>query len=230
MNRRLLLILGLPMLLAGCGSSPETASSNAPLSDGTSSNAPTAMVASAPTPAAPPMTGAATPKPGDKVAVLETAQGRIVFAFLPDKAPKTVASFQKLANSKFYDNTAFHRVIPDFMIQGGDPYSDPKRAKGQVGTGDAGFKLKAEFNDTSHVRGVVSMARSQDPDSAGSQFFICVGNPTFLDNQYTAFGRVVSGMDVADKIVGLERDQNDMPVQIEKARVKSVRIETWPLK
>ncbi|MER3495930.1 MAG: peptidylprolyl isomerase [Armatimonadota bacterium] len=202
-------------------------SDGAPISD-ISSNAPTP--APSPVGDATKPFQAAVPKTGEKVAVLETTQGRIIFAFLPDVAPKTVASFQKLANEKFYDNTAFHRVIPDFMIQGGDSNSDPARAKGPAGTGDAGFKLKAEFNVTSHVRGVVSMARSQDPDSAGSQFFICVGNPTFLDNKYTAFGRVVSGMEVADKIVALQRDQNDAPVEIEKARVKSVRIATWPVK
>ena len=174
--------------------------------------------------------GSMFPKAGDEVAVIETAQGRIVFAFLPDKAPKTVASFKKLANAKFYDNTAFHRVIPGFMIQGGDPNSDPKRASGPMGTGGPGFSIPAEFNDTSHERGVVSMARSQDPNSAGSQFFVVVKKSDFLDNQYTAFGKVVSGMDVADKIVALERDASDKPNDIEKARVKTVRIAKWPLK
>ncbi len=172
--------------------------------------------------------GAAKPKPGDEVAVLETAQGRIVFEFLTNKAPRMSANFKKLAKAKYYDGTAFHRVIPGFMIQGGDPNSK-SGASGQPGTGGPGYGLKDEFNDTKHVAGIVSMA-SSGPDTAGSQFFICVGDATFLDGKYSAFGRVVSGQNVADRIVALSRDSNDMPTAIDQARVKSVRIARWPVK
>jgi peptidyl-prolyl cis-trans isomerase B (cyclophilin B) len=169
------------------------------------------------------------PKPGEKVAVITTNFGVIVFRFLPDMAPKTVASFKKLSDQKFYDGTKFHRVIPGFMIQGGDPYSKDGATGGPPGTGGPGFSLKAEFNTTHHGRGVVSMARSQDPDSAGSQFFICVADADQLDGQYTAFGKVVKGMNVVDKIVSLPRDARDMPTP-NSAVMKTVRIETWPLK
>lgn len=169
------------------------------------------------------------PKPGEKVAVITTNYGVIVFKFLSDKAPNTVANFEKLADKKFYDGTKFHRVIPNFMIQGGDPYSKDGANGGPVGTGGPGYTIKAEFNSTHHGRGVVSMARSQDPDSAGSQFFICVADADSLDGQYTAFGRVVKGMNVVDKIVNLPRDDRDMPTP-DSAVMKTVRIETWPLK
>jgi cyclophilin family peptidyl-prolyl cis-trans isomerase len=159
---------------------------------------------------------------GKEVAVIETSQGRIVFEFLTDKAPKTVESFKKLAGRKFYDGTKFHRVIPGFMIQGGDPNSK-NDDKSDDGMGGPGFNLAAEFNDTKHVRGIVSMARASDPNSAGSQFFICVADSNFLDGQYTAFGRVIEGMDVADKIVELPRDANDNPDT--PAIMKTVRIE-----
>jgi len=171
--------------------------------------------------------GATMPAKGDKVAVIETNLGTIVLKFFPNKAPKTVANFEKLADKKFYDGTKFHRVIPKFMIQGGDPYS--KSGAGPVGTGGPGYNVDAEFNDTHHARGIMSMARSQDINSAGSQFFICVGDAAFLDRQYTAFGQVIQGMDVVDKIVALPRDSQDKPTP-DEAVMKSVRIETWPLK
>ncbi len=145
-------------------------------------------------------------------AIIETNFGKISIKLLPDIAPETVRSFIKLAESKFYDGTLFHRVIPGFMIQGGDPNSK-QPDKSTWGTGGPGFNLKAEFNPKSHLRGVVSMARATDPDSAGSQFFIVTTDSTFLDKQYTAFGEVIEGMDVADKIVNLERDQNDCPLE-----------------
>ena len=172
--------------------------------------------------------GVTPPKAGEKVAVIDTNFGRIVFKFRPDLAPKTVANFEKLAGKKFYDGTKFHRVIPNFMIQGGDPNSKGSD-RSTYGIGDAGYKIPAEFNNLSHTRGTVSMARSQDPDSASCQFFICVGNPTNLDHQYTGFGQVVKGMDVADKIVNLPRDDRDDPTP-DEAIMKTVRIETWPLK
>ncbi len=145
-------------------------------------------------------------------AIIETNHGKIVLNLLSDNAPETVRSFIKLTESKFYDGTLFHRVIPGFMIQGGDPNSKlPDKSK--WGIGGPGYNLKAEFNSRSHLRGIVSMARSTDPDSAGSQFFIVTSDSTFLDNQYTVFGEVVEGMDIADTIVNLERNENDCPLQ-----------------
>jgi peptidyl-prolyl cis-trans isomerase B (cyclophilin B) len=126
-------------------------------------------------------------------------------------APKTVENFKKLANKGFYDGSAFHRVIKGFMIQGGDPLTKDASAEARWGTGDPGYKIKAEFNDKSHVRGVLSMARSQDPDSAGSQFFICHGNPSFLDHQYTAFGKLIKGDDVLEKIATTKTHPPDRP-------------------
>jgi peptidyl-prolyl cis-trans isomerase B (cyclophilin B) len=145
-------------------------------------------------------------------AVLKTPLGDIEIEFFPDKAPGHVKNFLDLARKGFYDGTTFHRVIPGFMIQGGDPNTrDPKGSRGQHGTGGPGYTIKAEFNDTSHKRGIVSMARAQDPNSAGSQFFIVVRDSNFLDGNYTAFGQVVRGMEVADKIVNSARDPRDNP-------------------
>jgi len=146
----------------------------------------------------------------NEIAVLETPLGKIEFEFLEDLAPGHVKNFKDLANEDFYNNTTFHRVIPGFMIQGGDPNtkSDDRSTHGMGGPGKT---IKAEFNDEPHDRGIVSMARAQDPDSAGSQFFVVVKDSHFLDGQYTAFGRVVSGMDVADKIVNSPRDDRDNP-------------------
>jgi len=134
-----------------------------------------------------------------EVAVLKTSAGEMVIEFWPDVAPKTVENFKKLAQKGFYDGTAFHRIVKGFMIQGGDPLS--KRADDPlVGTGGPGYQIEAEFNERPHVRGVISMARSQDPDSAGSQFFICLADARFLDRQYTAFGKLIKGDDVLGKI------------------------------
>lgn len=143
---------------------------------------------------------------------IETNFGKIVFELLPNIAPETVRNFTKLAKSNFYDGTLFHRVIPGFMIQGGDP-NTKKPDKSKWGMGGPGYTIKAEFNSRSHLRGIVSMARSTDPNSAGSQFFIVTTDSTFLDKQYTAFGQVLEGIDVADKIVKLQRDKNDCPLQ-----------------
>ncbi|MFQ5969638.1 MAG: peptidylprolyl isomerase [Nitrososphaerales archaeon] len=150
-----------------------------------------------------------------KTGVIDTNYGKIIIEFFPDDAPKTVENFVKLASSSFYDGTLFHRVIPGFMIQGGDPNTKSGNRR-SWGTGGPGYTIKAEFNSKSHVRGIVSMARAQDPDSAGSQFFIVVKESKFLDRQYTVFGKVVEGMDVADKIASLERDSNDAPIQDSK--------------
>ncbi len=133
-----------------------------------------------------------------EVAVITTTAGKMVVEFWPDVAPKTVENFVKLAKDGFYDGTAFHRIVKGFMIQGGDPLS--KKDDPAVGTGGPGWKIKAEFNDRPHVRGVLSMARSQHPDSAGSQFFICLDEASFLDRQYTAFGALIEGEDVLLKI------------------------------
>ena len=145
-------------------------------------------------------------------AVVNTNLGNIQFELLSDIAPETVRNFIKLAKSGFYDGTLFHRVIPKFMIQGGDP-NTKEADKSTWGTGGPGYNIKAEFSSRSHLRGIVSMARSSDPDSAGSQFFIVTGDSTFLDREYTVFGQVVNGMEVADKIVNLPRDGNDCPQQ-----------------
>jgi peptidyl-prolyl cis-trans isomerase B (cyclophilin B) len=147
---------------------------------------------------------------GAELAVLETTKGVIKFRFLQDKAPGHVENFKELAGKGFYDGTLFHRVIPGFMIQGGCPNSkgDDRNIHG---TGGPGYTIKAEFNDVKHTRGVVSMARSNSPDSAGSQFFICVKDSFFLDGQYTVFGEVVEGMDVADAIVSAPTDGRDNP-------------------
>ncbi|MFQ5481712.1 MAG: peptidylprolyl isomerase [Nitrospinaceae bacterium] len=143
-------------------------------------------------------------------AVIETPHGNIEISFYQDKAPGHIENFKDLAKKGFYDGTTFHRVIPGFMIQGGDP-NTKSEDRSTHGMGGPGYNIKAEYNDTQHRRGVVSMARAQDPDSAGSQFFIVVKDAFFLDGQYTAFGEVASGMDVADKIVNEPRDAQDNP-------------------
>ena len=144
--------------------------------------------------------------------IIKTGFGNIKFNLVSDIAPETVRNFSQLAKSGFYNGTLFHRIIPGFMIQGGDP-NTKNPDKSTWGQGGPGYNLKAEFNSRSHLRGIVSMARATDPDSAGSQFFIVTDDSTFLDRQYTVFGEVVDGMEVADKIVNLPRDGNDCPKQ-----------------
>jgi peptidyl-prolyl cis-trans isomerase B (cyclophilin B) len=154
-------------------------------------------------------------------AVIETKFGNIELRFFPEVAPNHVKNFIELAKKGFYDGTTFHRVIPGFMIQGGDPNSrDPDRTK--HGMGGPGYTLKAEFNEKPHKRGTLSMARSANPDSAGSQFFICVADSFFLDRQYTVFGEVVSGIEVADKIVNQPRDKRDNPDERIEMKVKVI--------
>jgi peptidyl-prolyl cis-trans isomerase B (cyclophilin B) len=136
----------------------------------------------------------------NEVAVINTTDGQMVIAFWPEAAPNTVANFIKLAQKGFYDGTCFHRIIKGFMIQGGDPLTKDPSKEALWGTGGPGYTIKAEFNDHSHQFGVISMARGSDPDSAGSQFFICDGNASFLDHQYTAFGHLIKGDDVLNKI------------------------------
>ena len=154
-------------------------------------------------------------------ATIETNFGNIILELMPETAPETVRNFVKLAKSSFYDGVLFHRVIPGFMIQGGDP-NTKKPDKSKWGTGGPGHNIKAEFSSRSHLRGIVSMARATDPNSAGSQFFIVTTDSTFLDRQYTVFGRVLEGMTVADKIVNLPRDKNDCPLQ--EAKILRVSI------
>ncbi len=147
----------------------------------------------------------------NEVAIINTTEGTMVVEFWTDAAPNTIANFKKLAAKGFYDGTCFHRVIKGFMIQGGDPLTKDPSQEAAWGTGGPGYNIKAEFNDHSHVRGVISMARSQDPDSAGSQFFICHGNPTFLDHQYTTFGKLIKGDDVLEKIATTSTHPPDRP-------------------
>src|ERR1051325_2757946 len=140
----------------------------------------------------------------NEVAVIKTVYGDMVIEFWPEVAPKTVENFKTLAKKGFYDGTAFHRIVKGFMIQGGDPLTKDPSKEARWGTGDPGYKIDAEFNDKPHVRGVISMARSQDPNSAGSQFFICLGDASFLNRQYTAFGKLSKGDDVLGKLGDVE--------------------------
>jgi peptidyl-prolyl cis-trans isomerase B (cyclophilin B) len=149
-------------------------------------------------------------KMAQTTAVIETKFGNIELKFFPEAAPNHVNNFIELAKKGFYDGTTFHRVIPGFMIQGGDPNSR-NLDKSTHGMGGPGYSIKAEFNDRPHKKGTLSMARAQHPDSAGSQFFICVADAPFLDRKYTVFGEVVSGMEVAEKIVNQPRDSRDNP-------------------
>lgn len=163
----------------------------------------------------------------EDVAVIKTDAGEMVIEFWSDVAPKTVENFKKLAKEGFYDGTAFHRIVKGFMIQGGDPLTKDPSKEAMWGTGDPGYKIKAEFNDRPHVRGVISMARSQNPDSAGSQFFICLGDARFLDNKYTAFGKLIKGDDVLGKLgdaetVASRGGEKSKPV--ERQGVTSVKI------
>ena len=160
-------------------------------------------------------------KMAETKAVIETKFGNIELKFFPDVAPGHVNNFIELAKKGFYDGTTFHRVIPGVMIQGGDPNSkDPDKSK--HGMGGPGYTIKAEFNEKPHKKGTLSMARSAHPDSAGSQFFICVADAPFLNRQYTVFGEVVSGMDVADKIVNQSRDKSDNPLERVEMKVKVI--------
>ena len=159
-----------------------------------------------------------------KLAILNTSQGPITIEFFPDVAPNHVSNFEKLAESGFYDGTLFHRIVKGFVIQGGDPNTKNITNKAVWGTGDPGYKIKAEFSNIPHNRGIVSMARSADPDSAGSQFFIVLNDSRFLDNQYTVFGKVINGMDVVDKIAALPTIQNDQPQDSNLAKINSIAI------
>jgi len=197
--------------LAACAKTPESTGTQTESTTTTASD--TAAASTGTTASAAPAATEEKPMSAyeNKVAVLKTSAGEIDIRFFPDVAPNHVKNFIDLAQKGFYNGTKFHRVIPGFMVQGGDPNTksgDP----GTWGTGGNGDNhLKAEFSSVSHKRGIVSMARAQDPDSASSQFFIVVKDSTFLDNQYTVFGQVTKGMDVADTIVNAPRNRNDRP-------------------
>jgi peptidyl-prolyl cis-trans isomerase B (cyclophilin B) len=163
----------------------------------------------------------------NEVAVIKTSEGEMIAQFWPEVAPNTVENFKKLARSGFYDGTAFHRIVKGFMIQGGDPLTKDPAKESRYGTGDPGYKIKAEFNDRSHERGVLSMARSSDPDSAGSQFFICLANVSRLDHQYTTFGKIIKGDDVLGKIGDTEvttSDSGERSKPTKRVTVDSIKI------
>lgn len=158
----------------------------------------------------------------EEVAISRTSLGNIVIEFFEDMAPGHVANFKNLANDGFYDGTCFHRVIPNFMIQGGDPLTRDDDQQNAWGTGGPRHQIEAEFNELDHVPGTLSMARSQSPDSAGSQFFICVAKAPQLNGQYTNFGMTLEGLEVAREIVDVERNQSDRP--LERVDLMSVKI------
>lgn len=160
-------------------------------------------------------------KMSETTAIIETKLGNMELRFFPDVAPNHVNNFIELAKKGFYDGTLFHRIIPNFMIQGGDPNSK-EADRSKHGSGGPGHTLKAEFNNKPHKRGVLSMARAAHPDSAGSQFFICVADAPFLNQKYTVFGEVTSGMEVADKIVSQPRDAKDNPLERIEMKIKIV--------
>jgi len=162
-----------------------------------------------------------------EVAVFKTSEGEMVAEFWPDVAPKTVENFKKLAKSGFYDGTAFHRIIKGFMAQGGDPLTKDPANESRWGTGDPGYKIPAEFNKKPHERGVLSMARGAQPDSAGCQFFICFGPASKLDGAYTAFGKIIKGDEVLDKLANVpvtrnSGGENSKPVN--RVALESVKI------
>jgi peptidyl-prolyl cis-trans isomerase B (cyclophilin B) len=211
MTKRSLIIHSAWLLLGGFVTAHAQNAQNAPAAE--------APAAPAPVPAPP-------AAPVKEVAVMKTNKGEMTIEFWEDVAPKTVANFKKLAKEGFYNGTAFHRIIKGFMIQGGDPHTKDPSKEGIYGTGDPGYKIKAEFNDRKHERGVLSMARSMDPDSAGSQFFICLDPAPFLDRQYTGFGRLVKGEDVLLKIgdTPVASNGRERSKPTERITVESVKI------
>jgi cyclophilin family peptidyl-prolyl cis-trans isomerase len=156
--------------------------------------------------------------------IIATKFGDIKVEFYPEQAPNTVENFRKLANRAFYDGLIFHRIVPNFVIQGGDPNTRDMNNRSRWGTGGPGWNIKAEFNKNKHIRGTLSMARSQDPDSAGSQFFIVLKDSNFLDGQYTVFGRVISGMEIVDKIASLKTDSADVPIDAGEAEMMKITV------
>jgi len=163
----------------------------------------------------------------NEIAVIKTSEGDMVVQFWNDAAPNTIENFKKLARSGFYDGTIFHRIVKGFMIQGGDPNSKDAGKESSYGEGGPGYKIKAEFNDHSHERGIISMARSSDPDSAGSQFFICLAPVPRLDHQYTTFGKLIKGDDVLEKIGDTPATRNstgEMSKPTKRVVIESIKI------
>jgi cyclophilin family peptidyl-prolyl cis-trans isomerase len=160
----------------------------------------------------------------NEVAVMETDYGTVVLGFYPESAPNHVERFKELAREGFYDGVMFHRIIPGFVVQTGDPKTKPGAGydRMEFGTGGSGQNIEAEFNERKHTRGTLSMARSQDPNSADSQFFVVLEAQPHLDGKYTAFGEVLQGMEVIDRVAAVETDARDMPV--EPVRIKSVEV------
>jgi len=168
-----------------------------------------------------------TANTSNEVAVIRTSEGEMVVQFWTDAAPNTIENFKKLARAGFYNGTTFHRIVNGFMIQGGDPNSKDPSKENRYGQGDPGYKIKAEFNAHSHERGVISMARGPDPDSAGSQFFICFAPVPRLDGQYTTFGKLIKGDDVLEKIGGTPVTRNssgEMSKPRKRVVVESIKI------
>jgi len=162
-----------------------------------------------------------------EVALIKTSEGEMAIALWSDVAPKTVENFKTLAGKGFYEGTCFHRIIKSFMIQGGDPLTKDPAQESRWGTGSPGYSIKAEFNDKHHERGVISMARSSDPDSAGSQFFIVTGDAGFLDHKYTAFGKLVKGDEVLEKIASTPvttSSSGEPSKPTKRVEIKSVKI------
>lgn len=204
------LLLAAALALAGCNDGAPPANTPPPVTGTTAVSAP----AQPPTPSA---TDLARLKIPDKQeVVLQTGRGKIIFELFPNAAPNHVQRIKELVSKHYYDGILFHRVIPDFMIQFGDPNTrKPDRSMWGQGSNDYPT-LKAEFNPLPHVPGTVSMARTKDPDSASTQFFICVGTPSYLNGKYTVFGQVVKGQEIADQISKVARDANDAPLSNEK--------------
>ncbi len=172
--------------------------------------------------------GATPPQAGEEVAILQTNHGRLVLKFFSDEAPKHAEAFKKLCRDGYYDGVRFHRVIPGFMIQGGDPNSK-SADRSRHGTGGPGYTLPAEFNEIPHTPGILSAARTNDPDSAGSQFFLMHKTSPHLDGQYSVYGQVVEGMDVVETIVALPRDARDNPREENPAVIESASVDIWPV-
>jgi peptidyl-prolyl cis-trans isomerase B (cyclophilin B) len=163
----------------------------------------------------------------NEVAIIKTSEGEMLVQFWTDAAPNTIENFKKLARQGFYDGTIFHRIVKEFMIQGGDPNSKDPAKENSYGQGGPGYQIKAEFNDHHHDQGAISMARSSDPDSAGSQFFICLAPVHRLDHQYTTFGKLIKGEDVLEKIgnTPVERNAQGEPSKpTKRVVIESVKI------
>jgi peptidyl-prolyl cis-trans isomerase B (cyclophilin B) len=222
---RKLLTIALVALIGGCAPAGNNNTGTQTESTATAANETMASKPPAPAPAAQP---AEEEKPmsyyENKIAELHTSMGEIDLRFFPDVAPNHVKNFIDLSEKGFYNGTKFHRVIAGFVIQGGDP-NTISGARSTWGTGGSGKNVPAEFNSIHHARGILSMARSSSPNSASSQFFICVADAGFLDNQYTVFGQVTKGMDVADKIVAASKGSENPsdPVTIEKVVVREAK-------